>query len=96
MHPTGSDKYGSDIMNNDKNTIWDNNGGIGDGIKSLGEELVVNICKSNKDDKRLFDIFVSLLNMPQDRILIEISQKMDFNALFDKIKERLELKYDYL
>ncbi len=49
---------------NDKNTIWDNNGGIGDGIFTQGEQLVVNVSKKNKNDKRLFDIFVSLLEIP--------------------------------
>ena len=36
---------------------------------------IINVSKSGKDDKRLFDVFVSLNNMISDRLMVEITQK---------------------
>jgi hypothetical protein len=32
--------------------------------------------------------------MPQDRLLIEITQQQDFETLFMRIQESLEMKYE--
>jgi hypothetical protein len=42
----------------------------------------------------MFDVYVSLNTMPQDRLLIEITQQQDFNNLFSRIRESLEMKYE--
>jgi hypothetical protein len=42
----------------------------------------------------MFDVYVSLNTMPQDRLLIEITQQQDFNSLFSRIRESLEMKYE--
>ena len=42
----------------------------------------------------MFDVYVSLNTMPQDRLLIEITQQQDFKNLFSRIRESLEMKYE--
>ena len=62
-----------DIMK-EENTIWQNNGGTGDNIISLNNQ-VINVCKANQNDKPMFDVYVSLKTMPQERLLIQITQR---------------------
>ena len=45
-------------------TIWENNGGIDDAIKSKNEQEIVSIAKNNQHDQRMFDVYVSLKTMP--------------------------------
>jgi len=56
----------------------------------------INVAKSGKDDKRLFDVFVSVSDLKHDRLLIEVTEKQDSMTFQDRIKESLELRYDYL
>ena len=43
---------------------------IGD---TQSNQVIINVSKSNQNDKRMFDVYVSLNTMPQDRLLIEIT-----------------------
>ena len=52
------------------------------------------MCKSNQNDKRMFDVFVSLKSMPHDRHLITITQKQDFTSFFSRVREVLEIHYE--
>jgi len=45
---------------NELNTIWQNNGGVGDEIKVQENQWMVGVSKKNKNDKILYDIYVSL------------------------------------
>jgi len=83
------------ILINDTH-IWSNNGGTGDTILYSANDVVINISSKGKDDKKLFDIFVSLRDSPKDRLLIEISQKQTHAALYDLIRQALETKYEIL
>lgn len=53
------------------------------------------MSKRNQDDKRVFDVYVSLSTMPQDRLLIEITERQDFHNLVQKIEESLVMTYDH-
>lgn len=63
-----------DIGNNQaaaEGTAWENNGGVDDLVTHHQE--IISVCKSNQNDKRMFDVFVSLKSMPHDRHLITIT-----------------------
>ena len=74
---------------NELNTIWLNNGGVGDDIKVQENQWMVGISKKNKNDKILYDIYVSLSTNQKDKLTIEMTQRLDFNILFDRILESL-------
>lgn len=74
--------------------MWANNGGVGDLALNQNNQVMINVCASNQNDKRMFDVYVSLESMPQDRLLIEITQQQDFETLFLRIRESLEMKYE--
>lgn len=80
----------------DEGTIWENNGGVSDVINFGHGQEIVSVSRTNQRDQRMFDVYVSLKTMPQDRFHIQVTQKQDFNALFDRIRESLELKYEQL
>ena len=50
-----------------------NNGGVGDEIKVQENQWVVGVSKKNKNDKVLYDIFVSLSSNPKDKMTIEMT-----------------------
>lgn len=52
------------------------------------------MAKSTRDDKLLFDVFFSLYNKPNERLLIQVTKKQDFKQFLSKINESLELRYD--
>lgn len=79
---------------NSEETMWENNGGVGDLALNQNNQLMINVCKTNQNDKKMFDIYISLESMPQDRLLIEITQQQDFETLFMRIQESLEMKYE--
>ena len=83
-----------EFQSNQDETIWENNGGVGDLALSQNNQVMINVSKTNQNDKRLFDVYVSLETMPQDRLLIEITQQQDFETLYIRIKESLEMKYE--
>ena len=43
-------------------TAWENNGGVDDLTAQYQE--IISVCKSNQNDKRMFDVFVSLKSTP--------------------------------
>ena len=49
----------------DEGTAWENNGGIQD-LQKHNQEII-SVCKTNFNDKRMFDVFISLKNMPHER-----------------------------
>ena len=57
---------------------------------------MINISKSGKDDRRLFDVFVSLSDMVTERMLVEITQKQSFQMFSATIEEALQLRYEHL
>jgi len=57
---------------------WTNNGGTGNILVNASAQHIINISKSGKDDRRLFDVFVSLSDTVADRMLVEITQKQSF------------------
>lgn len=73
-------------------TAWENNGGVDDLAAQYQE--IISVCKSNQNDKRMFDVFVSLKAMPRDRHLITITQKQDFTSFFSRVREVLEIQYE--
>ena len=76
--------------------IWNNNGGTGDEVRYPKGAEIVNVSKAGKDNKKIFDIYMSLKTNPKERLLIEIMQHENFTSLYSRIKESLEIKYDYL
>ena len=56
-----------------KDQQWKNNGGITDQIES--NNLQINVSNMGKEDRYLYDVYVSLVYAPTDRLLIEIKQK---------------------
>jgi hypothetical protein len=54
------------------------------------------VSAKGKDDKRLFDVYVSLISMPDERLLIEITQKQSMAGFFRHVREALETKYNHL
>jgi len=76
--------------------IWSNNGGTGDQIYCPDNNFVINVSNKGKDDRRLFDVFISLKTIPEDRLLIEVTKKLTHSALFNVAKQALESKYDFL
>ena len=77
-------------------TVWENNGGVEDEIKSRQDQQMVSISKANQNDQRMFDVYVSLKAIPQDRFHIQVTARQDFNALFDRIRESVQLQYRVL
>jgi hypothetical protein len=74
--------------------IWNNNGGTNDNIDS--HNIQINVSAKGKDDKRLFDVYVSLTNMPEERLLIDITRKQTMSGFFRTVRESLESKYAHL
>lgn len=54
------------------------------------------MSSKGRDDKRLFDIYVSFKDYPDERLLVEISKKLTYAALYNNVKQALESKYDHL
>lgn len=77
-------------------SVWYNNGGTGDNVYFPKDAEIINVSKSGKDNKKIFDIYMSLKNKPEERLLIEIMQHENFDSLYQRIKESLEIRYDYL
>lgn len=76
-------------------TVYLNNGGVEDMVKSQNNVEVINVSKTTKDDKIEFEVTVSLYSRPNDRFFFQITKKQDFQRFFSQIKDAFELKYDY-
>lgn len=80
----------------DNNTeqLWKNNGGTQDTIES--NAFQINVSNNGKEDKYLFDVYVSLISFPGERLLIEIFQKQSMSDFYRSVREALESKYNNL
>jgi hypothetical protein len=47
-------------MVEEQDLIWNNNGGTGNLMVENSKNETINVSKLGKDDKKLFDIFISL------------------------------------
>jgi hypothetical protein len=66
-------------------------------IEQFGDfnhQQIVNVSKENRDDQRVFDIYISLRLMPHDRMLVEITEKQSVQTLQAKIVDNLQMKYE--
>lgn len=56
----------------------------------------INVSSKGKDDKRLFDVYVSMVNTLDERLLIEITQKQTLSGFYRSVRAALESKYPHL
>ena len=93
-----TDKSGMVISNLDDEDecIWNNNGGTGDVLSFTQNNFIINIHENGRKDKKLWDIYVSLKSRPEDRFIIEITQKTTYKKLSELIKTALEERYEHL
>jgi hypothetical protein len=52
------------------------------------------VSNLGKDDRKLFDIMISLYSKPDDKNLIEITMKQDFKVLLQRIRDTFETMND--
>lgn len=83
-------------MLEEKDLIWNNNGGTECLLSDQNKQETINVSKLGKDDRKLFDIMISLQSKPDDKNLIEITMKQDFNNLLQRIRETFEMMNDDL
>ena len=58
--------------------------------------LWINVSSKGKDDKKLFDVYVSLKDMKDEQLMIEIYSKQTLADLHSNIRQLLESKYEHL
>lgn len=65
----------------EQDLIWNNNGGTENLLVDQNKQETINVSDLGRDDRKLFDIMISLESKPDDKNLIEITMKQDFNNL---------------
>jgi hypothetical protein len=65
-------------------------------LSDQNKQETINVSNLGKDDRKLFDIMISLQSKPDDKNLIEITMKQDFNNLLQRIRETFEMMNDDL
>ena len=81
----------------DDDQMWNNNGGTGDLLLDFeAKNAIIHVSKDGQFDRYLFDIFVSLESKDDEKMIIEIYKRKDYNSLLQDIREALELKYEEL
>lgn len=58
--------------------------------------MQINVSKTGKEDRYLFDVYVSLNSTPHERLIMEIKMKQTMADFFRSVKEALESKYNNL
>lgn len=62
-------------MISEADLIWNNNGGTENLLVDENKQETINVSNLGKDDRKLFDITISLKSRPDDKNLIEITMK---------------------
>lgn len=75
--------------------IWANNGGTSDQVMFSKNNVIINVSSKGIDDRALFDVYVSLKNLPDERLLVTISKKLTMQDLYNLVIEAFEMKYAY-
>lgn len=81
---------------NEEDFMWNNNGGVGDSINDQKTNIAISVSNNCKDDRRLFEIYLSLKSNPDERMLVNISKRQTMQELYKEIVETLEIKNEHL
>lgn len=79
----------------DEDFIWANNGGVQDHIRYTKNNVIINVSRKGKDDKGLFDVYISLKCLPEERLIATISKKQSLADLYKLVIEALVMKYEF-
>lgn len=82
------------LLSEERHAFWKNNGGVQDQIESAN--LQINVASTGREDRYLFDVYVSLETTPNLRSLIEITQRLTISSFIGSVREALESKYPNL
>ena len=69
----------------DMGQIWQSNGGVADNITCLNQEIV-HVNHITKNNRPLFDVFISLYDRPGDRLIVQVTEKQTFQDFVNLIR----------
>ena len=70
-------------------TIWQNNGGIDDDICVPSGQEIISVDLNKQADLSVYEVFISLKSMPQDRLMLDVTARQTFRDLFERIRDSL-------
>ena len=83
------------IDDEDEDFIWQNNGGVQDHIFYTKNNVIINVSRKGRDDKGLFDVYISLKSLPEERLILTISKKQSLADLYKLTIDALVVKYEF-